>query len=196
MFTKFIITVISCFLFVNLYAQQNKQDKRNAVFVPLLQVGLLEGAYGKTAAQLQLVNGFQVQQWFAGIGAGIDYYGDKRSVPVFLGIRRFIPGGSKSFFVYADAGYNISWIRKSQQKYSFADNNFSQQGGLFYDAGVGYRFPLNKIVLGFSGGYSFKKQTEKYILGGCPTCMPSIPPQPDSYEYKFRRISLKMSCWF
>ena len=80
--------------------------------------------------------------------------------------------------------------------------DYKASGGLYYEAGLGYKFIWkNKITIGFSAGYSFKHQKETY--GTTLLIEAPIFPQPyyynppvNSYDYKFRRISIKFNCSF
>ena len=187
------------FLLVN--AQQINEKNSSAKFTSIIQLGILEGDAGKTFGQIQLVNGIQQNAWFYGLGVGIDYYGSKRSVPLFVDVKRDLRKGNKTPFVFADAGYNFSWLRAGEKNIIW-DMDYKASGGLYYEAGLGYKFILkNKITIGFSAGYSFKHQKETY--GTTLLIEAPIFPQPyyynppvNSYDYKFRRISIKFNCSF
>ncbi len=171
-----------------------------AVHVNHVLGDLLEGEADHTFGQFQLVNGIQYNAWFYGLGLGIDYYGDKRSVPLFADVKRNLKKGNKTPFVYADAGYNFSWLR-DRDKMSFWGTDYKTRGGLFYETGIGYQFILkNKMAFGLSAGYSFKQQKEmftRYVFVDFPPYnQPAQNVPPEIYDYKFRRISLKFNCSF
>ena len=190
--------LIGCFLSAE--GQTEKKVDNQNKFTPILQLGILEGQSDNSYGQLQLVSGIQRNAWFYGLGLGIDYYASKRSIPVFIDIRRDFKKGKRSPFVYADGGYNFSWLR-NKEKINFWGGDYKQQGGMYYEAGLGYKIVLkNNMSIGFSGGYSFKQQKEKgtrFVFNDFPPFpRPSTNAQPDMYDYKFRRICFKLNCSF
>ena len=102
-------------------------------------MGILEGDAGKTFGQIQLVNGIQQNACFYGLGVGIDYYGSKRSIPLFVDVKRDLRKGNKTPFVFADGGYNVSWLRDSEKSY-IGGRNYKPTGGMYYETGIGYKF--------------------------------------------------------
>src|SRR5919206_1805397 len=123
-------------------ANKNTTAKRLS-FHSINAIGLHEGETG-TSFQLQTVNGVQLHQWFAGIGAGLDYY-TYRTVPLFLDVRRNLWNKRITPFVYADGGMNFPWIPKDVEN-SWYNSNF--KGGLYYDIGIGYAIQTKN-----SGGF-------------------------------------------
>ena len=194
-------SIILSLSFLQITAQTKNKNTASCKFISIIQLGILEGDAGKSFCQLQLVNGIQQNAWFYGLGVGIDYYGSKRSIPLFFDVKRDLKKGNNTPFVFADAGYNFSWLR-SGEKNRFWDKDYTASGGLYYEAGLGYKFILkNKITIGFSAGYSFKQQKETY--GNTLLMEAPIFPQPyyynppvNTYEYTFRRISIKFNCSF
>lgn len=180
--------------------QPKKKPVSKAKYSAVFKAGILEGQAAKTYGQLQLVNGMQRGLMFYGLGVGIDYYGAKRSVPLFLNVQRNLARGPRIPFIYADGGYNISWLRESDKANSWGMSNYKQKGGAYYEAGLGYKFSVsNKMAFGLSAGYSFKQQSESY--SNTFWIWEPIPSEgdlitPDVYDYKFRRICVKFNCWF
>jgi len=186
--------------FIMANAQTKKKTSPSNKFTSILQLGLLDGQADKTYGQIQLVNGIQRNAWFYGLGLGIDYYGPKRSVPLFIDVKRDFKKGKRTPFIYADGGYNFSWLR-DKDKVNFWGGDYKQEGGMYYEAGLGYRLILkNNMSMGFSGGYSFKQQKEtgtRFLWNDFPRFpQPSTNPVPDIYDYKFRRICFKLNCSF
>ena len=182
------------------YAQSKKKKCPDLKFTSIVQAGILEGEADKTYGQFQLVNGIQYNAWFYGLGLGIDYYGDKRSVPLFLDVKWDLKKGNKTPFIYADAGYNFSWLREDD-KMDFWGTDYKTRGGLFYETGLGYKFILkNKMAFGLSAGYSFKQQKEMFkqniFIDFPPYNQPGYVQPYDIYDYQFRRISVKFNCSF
>ena len=193
-------SIILSLSFLLVTAQTKKKNDLGRKFTSIIQLGILEGDAGKTFGQLQLVNGIQQNAWFYGLGVGIDYYGYKRSIPLFVDLKRNLKKGNKTPFVFADAGYNFSWLRNNEKSYIW-DTNYKPTGVLYYEAGIGYKFILKNILaFGFSAGYSFKEQKETYgsiLIVEPPITGPAnYNPPFHSYYYKFRRISIKFNCYF
>lgn len=195
-----LVTAILGMTFLLADGQTKKKAFSGAKFTSAIQAGILEGESDKSFGQFQIVNGIQQNAWFYGLGLGIDYYGSKRSVPVFFDVKRDIIKGKRTPYVYADAGYNFSWLR-DKDKTAFWGNDYKEKGGLFYETGLGYKFILkNKIAVGLSAGYSFKQQKEmftRFIINDFPPYnQPGVNLPPEVYDYKFRRISIKFNCSF
>lgn len=198
---KIIISII-CFAFFACitHAQQKAVPSK---FVMTLQGGVQEGQLDKTVPQFQFLGGIQKNAWLVSLGAGMDYYGPKRSVPIFLDVKAFTGKKQDAFFGYGSLGYNASWLRDDEKtKVWWSELAHSEKGGIFYEAGAGYKITLaKKFAFGFSAGYSFKEQSEKIIVQPyCDFCFPRVPaneePKPEIYKYQFRRISFKLHCWF
>ncbi|MDB5280179.1 MAG: hypothetical protein JWR61_5134 [Ferruginibacter sp.] len=164
-----------------------------AKFQSSLQTGLSIGQKGSKPAWLvNTVNGLQYKNWFAGIGLGIDYYGLKRTVPLFLDVQKNLSVKQNTLFWYVSGGYSIPWVIESH-KPAYA-NKYEATGGLLYEAGAGYKFSLfNKTKLGLSAGYSFKQLKEQFTPP-CNWCELEIPP-PQTNSYQFRRIVIKVNWW-
>ncbi len=166
-------------------------QKKVMKFQSLIQAGLLEGEQG-SALQLQMVLGVKYKTWSAGGGAGLDYYYG-RSIPLFIDVRKSFSGNANTPFLYADGGYNFSWLRE-KDKIGFESDS---KGGLYLDAGIGYELPAFKTQkLFFSVGFSQKNFTKTY------NSMPYLsiwPPPPQAYrtnEYVARRLSIKTGLRF
>ena len=154
-------------------------------------LGVAAGQLGG-AAHMQTVDGLYKGSWFLGLGAGLDYY-RYRSVPLFVSVRRDLPGFDKASrsFVYLDGGINLPWYKRSLTKYQLeviASSKF--HAGAYGSAGLGYEWPLsthtNKALL-FSVGYSMKKLTEK-LVGPPPCaftgqCQVQVEQQTYTYDY-------------
>ncbi len=197
---KYLISLCCGCSLIAVTAQQ--KAKMPAKFTVTVQAGALKGETPEAAMQFQLLGGLKKNAWLASLGAGVDYYGSKRSMPLFLDIKNFIGKGKNNPFIYTSAGYNFSWLRQNEKFNNFWNASHSQQGGLFYDIGAGYRFALNKkMSAGFSAGYSYKQQIEIIQRDNmpCDFCIPiqqNGQTQPEQYNYQLRRLSFKMLWWF
>ena len=186
--------LVTCLLFL-LSAKSQHITKTSAAikFQSNLQSGILIGQKGsKPALSVNAVNGIKYSTWFGGIGVGIDYYGLKRSIPLFLDIQKDISAKFNSWFWFADAGYNFPWLMNNE-KMKFVEK-YKAVGGLFYEAGAGYKFTIfNKTRIGLSAGYSYKQLKEKYTYP-CVWCEFNIPPDQTN-KYQYRRIAIKFNWW-
>lgn len=186
------------FLFICFFAgaQQDsmgisKSLKTALRFHSITNIGLLAGASDRDL-QIQTIAGLQYKTWFAGAGAGLDYY-YFRGVPLFLDVRKTF-SKAHAFFVYTDIGWHLPRIKKEQQTATWYTSDFKK--GLYYDVGAGWNFKLNRRnALLFSAGYSVKKLREIQKSN-------FIPPGADEelytsrLDYDLRRISIKAGFQF
>jgi hypothetical protein len=189
-----VLTVLCCGICCMSYAQQTKRMD----FHSLQQVGLINGS-GATSASLQSINGFEVGNWFAGIGVGLDFY-RYRSVPLFADIKRYfkIAKGSR-LFIYGDGGYNFPWSKKEEEQFSPwawpIKVDKQDKGGAYLDTGGGYAMQLhNGNAILFSIGYSYKYFSENvstYYLQG-----ETVSTNVQHYTYSFNRIMVKVGWQF
>jgi hypothetical protein len=169
-------------------AVETKKKGCSCAFSSIYSVGIIEGENG-TSLQLQTVQGIRYGKWFAGIGAGLDYY-HLRTIPLFLDIRREFFNGKNAPFIYADGGYHFAWARdRDKSQWTKIDYD----GGLFYDVGLGYRIATAGKQKGFliSAGYSFKYLKESRSSQVCINwnCQEETN---EWFKYKLNRLSLKI----
>jgi hypothetical protein len=192
---KELIILLACFFVCKaVFAQQKKPAYR---FHSINTVSLLNGA-NEVSAGLQSVNGFRKGNWFAGMGAGLDYY-IHRSVPLFADVRYEFGKKENKFFAYAAGGLNLEWVETSQNRgpiifiWEGNQENSDFDNGLFTDAGMGYLVKMKKAgALLLSLGHSYKtlKHTVTY------TDWRSQEQFTDIYHYRFSRISVKLGWMF
>lgn len=186
--TKYILLLVTAAYSLTAGAQEKETKTKKScscAFSSINQVGWLEGAKG-SSFQLQTINGFRYKSWFAGIGAGLEYY-YVRGVPVFLDIRKDILNKPNTPFVYADGGMHFGWERDKDKERLGMHGDISN--GPFFDAGLGLKFAINKNALLLSIGYSHKyvKETYEFLNCGIINCTTSS----STYRYKLNRLSLK-----
>lgn len=166
-------------------AGQNKKIK----FTSVNQIGLISGSSGESWI-LQTINGIKKEKWFAGAGAGLDFY-NQRTVPLFLDLRKEVSNKMNTPFMYADAGINIAWLNFIERE----EKRFPKTSpGLFYDLGFGWKLSCkNKRAFLISAGYTFKQVKEKVrspIWSPAPT--PTLEGENyERYNYLYRRIVIK-----
>ncbi len=190
-----LIIIITCCLY-NAALAQKKTSFKMPEFSSALRVGLLNGQADKAGAEVQLVGGINCKTWFTGIGAGIDYYSGFKSIPLFLDIRKELREKKNTPFVNADVGYNVPLKNKNHKNNEWVHYKF--EGGLYYELSAGYKFVLAKSLgLSLSAGYSYKNFREKdTAYSGVGPADEPFPPSVNTYDYKFRRISIKVGFWF
>ena len=81
---KLIAALFIC-MAVSVKLQAQVADTKNPVFHSIVNIGLVSGSESGSL-QLQTIAGVGYKNWFAGIGAGLDYY-RYRTVPVFIDLR-------------------------------------------------------------------------------------------------------------
>jgi hypothetical protein len=169
-------------------AEDNLRTQKPS-FRSLVQGGMLTGS-SNVAGQLQTVHGVSYRGYFLGLGAGIDYY-FQRGVPVFAELQKELRKSAYTPFVYAEGGHHYIWAKED------AAFESDYKGGLFYDLGVGYKFPVaKKLQLFFSGGYSLKKFSKVVNTMPWISVWPPPPQSIQKYEYDLRRISIKAGLSF
>lgn len=174
-------------------AKQGQPAKKgcSCSFSSINQIGVLNGSKG-AYFQIQTINGIKYKTWFAGVGAGIDFY-TRGGFPVFLDVRKDIFEKQSTPFLYADAGIHLvpDRIEKVSQWYQ---NTYSN--GFYGDAGIGYKLAIRaRSRLLVSSGYSYKNINRRYeYLDACSTsrCYENY------YTYKsyLHRFSLKVGLQF
>jgi hypothetical protein len=147
--------------------------------------------------QLQTINGISNGKWFAGIGTGIDWY-YKRSIPLFASVNRnLFTKGKRQFFVAADAGINFPWRGANDMytEYYFNDNQL--KSGLYWNGGAGFKLGVGKAdnALLFQIGYSFKQSGERTTTVS-PCLVPPCPASVNAYDYRLKRVSVKLGWGF
>ena len=195
-FKKIFILIFLIFSSYSGVIAQKKPFLKMSKISSAFRAGLLNGEADKPGSELQLVSGLAYKTWFTGIGAGIDYYSNLKSIPLFIDIIKDIKGKKNTPFINADLGYNLPLEPKDKKDQPWIKYNF--EAGLYYELGAGYKFTLtNSLALALSAGYSYKNLKEKDTIpaGAGPADEP-LPPQINIYDYKFRRLSVKVGFWF
>lgn len=188
-----IITLVLC---LPLCAQlvQPAAAKRNNCdcgFQGIVQGGLLEGAIGPSW-NLQTINGAYYKTWFAGIGVGLDHY-TMRTIPLFVDVRKDLLKRKRTPFLYADAGIQFDWLR-TKDKPRWGGGEYKP--GVYYDAGLGYKFGLGKRdAILISAGYTMKSlKEERMVVQQC--IQAPCNTTKEYYKYTYSRLSFKIGWQF
>jgi hypothetical protein len=189
-----LVVLTKCVLVIS--AQEAKQEQPgkkgcSCSFSSINQLGLLHGSKGGFFL-IQTINGIRYKTWFAGLGAGLDFY-YRPGIPLFIDVRKDIFDKPSTPFLYADGGIHL--VGKRVQK----DGNFWQntyKNSFYADAGIGYAFRSHtKIRWLISSGYSYKnlRSTREPIS---PCTMPPCTITYYAYESYFHRLSVKLGVQF
>lgn len=170
------------------YGQNNSVHTNRIKYGTINQAGLLSGDQGESGT-LETINGITINKWFTGIGAGLDYYGE-RGIPVFIDVRRDITDHKNAPFVYTDAGVNFAWLNNQQKRQR---SRPATSPGLFYDLGAGWKLGgKNKRAFIVSAGYSFKQAKEKLNQTVFNPALRISEPSVQYMNYKYRRVVVKV----
>ena len=196
---KQLVLSIAVFGALSLHLQAQHKALPKPVFHSVEQVALVNGNNAVSGA-LQTVNGLGYGNWFAGVGAGIDFY-RYRSVPLFLDLRRsFDINKGNKLFVYADGGYNLPWVKRKDPVFSIwgwpGNTTYKNRGGVYMDAGFGYAVHAkggNAFLLsaGYSHKYFSEKRTTVTITG---ENMETVDIQ--KFTYSMNRLMIKLGWQF
>jgi hypothetical protein len=177
----FLAVYIIAFLFHAASGQQRKihfNSKNN--------FGLSFGQHD-AACLYQTINGLSLNNWFAGIGFGMDNYNYK-SFPLFVDVRSYF-GKTRHVFGYGDLGYNFSGKNKPGKEIYYTSYHFS--GGLFAEAGIGYEFKfIGKSFFTMSAEFTYKEINNKISVVNECFAAPCFVDY-SKYKYGNGRVALK-----
>lgn len=185
---KSVMGIVLSFFILSITSGQDSLSEKKVKLSSISQFGLLVGESGESAT-IQLINGIKKDKWFAGFGAGIDFYVE-RGVPLFIDIRRDLTNGKNALFLYADGGIYFPWLNFIQKEQR---PNSTMAPGAYYDVGLGWKLRgKNKRGFLLSAGYTAKQDKGKTTF---PTWNPTITGFENTagyYNYKYRRLVLKV----
>jgi hypothetical protein len=185
---KIIVTLAVSLLIASTVWSQNKPQEKKLQFTSINQLGAIVGS-NRESVLIQTINGIRKDKWSAGIGVGVDFYVE-RGVPLFLDIRRDLFDKDNTPFVYADAGKYYPWLNFIQREQKL---NSEIHSGAYYDVGAGWKLHVkNSRAIILSAGYSFKQVKETTTQQVRIAIFPNTPPSPEYYNYKYRRLVVKL----
>lgn len=182
-------------LFASLKASSQDRQLR---YSSVNSFGVLNGGTG-AEWQVQTIQGIRYQTLYAGIGAGIDNY-FRKTIPVFLDLRKNIFEKEKTPFLYLDLGGSFPF-KKHESGSTWAGAYTSTfKTGYYYDAGIGYRIPFSRrFAAMISMGYSQKYMEEEQVISNYsydPRIYAPWRHTNDRYAYTLRRFSLRTGISF
>jgi hypothetical protein len=151
-------------------------------------VGLLAGETD-TRPTFQLSGGVMKKRHFFGAGIGYELY-RFNTLPVYADWRMDF-GRRRGGFIYGNAGYSIAGHQKKTEE--FFPVSVSYKGGIFMDAGIGFKLRLGSMNrLGFSAGYS--RKDFKHIKRFPAPCFDGNCPEDKTVlNYNLGRIVAKLN---
>lgn len=170
---------------INAASGQNKPE-----FAAKMLTGIVAGGSGQYP-EVHAVTGLRYKGWFGGVGTGFDWY-YLNSVPLYASLSRsFLHKGKHSFMLLGDGGYNFS--RNSDPLLDIYATDVVTRGGLYYNAGLGWKLGLGKANSGFllQLGYSYK-QVIQHVSYNYPCFSPPCLPNTEKNDYRFKRLSLRI----
>ena len=167
-------------------------------FHSINNIGLLEGGSDESL-QLQTINGVSYKSFFGGVGVGLDNY-YRKSIPLFVDVRKNFSGKRNTAFVYLDLGAVYPWDKTAGDQWSSSQ----YKTGFLYDGGIGYSLPIGgRFSMNLSAGYSQRTLKEVnetgrwYFFTDNMPFAPSSPAKDTVYnKYNFNRFSFKIGFSF
>lgn len=178
-----------CFaLFTSLFILNVATAQQHAVhFNSKNTIGISLGQK-EMAPLFQTINGLSFNNYFAGVGVGIDDYNYK-SYPLFIDARRYF-GNDVEFFFYGNLGYNFSGKNKPGKEIPYY-TSYKFSGGVYSDFGIGYRTRfIKQSFFTISAGFTYKEMVNKIAVVN--ECF-AAPCTVDYSQYKYGngRVALK-----
>lgn len=186
-----------CFIVIALLATSISVQSQ-VRFEGNIESGMMNGGW-QTNGYVQTTQGVHYKQWFAGVGAGIDYY-RYRTVPVFAELRRTFGNRSVRPYVLTAAGINTTWpnqLQKQENNGWWQTNVASFHNGFYGRVGVGVVLNADKkIRFGLNAACNYKTLSRTYS-----EWIFEPWPQPSNItektmEYRLNRLSVGLSVMF
>ncbi len=126
-----------------------------------LKGGILFGE-DNTSITLHNINGYQFKRYLApGLGIGFDRYGSYRTVPLYAHIKGYLLDRKVAPYYFADIGYGFAWYNSTNDE---AYDVTNVHGGLYWQAGIGYRFSYPHAAMLFTLGYKNQTAGLNYVF--------------------------------
>lgn len=188
MINHFFITLALAFVIMSPFDALPQTAKPKIVYSTINQFGIITGSKGE-AMSVQAINGVKRSKAFAGIGVGLDFYGD-RTIPLFLDIRNDFSTSKNTPFAYVDGGINFLWLNFIQREQKNFPTPFPS---LFYEVGAGWKLS-DKNGRGWivSVGYSLKQVKYKSSSFRIPPTLQLQSSNEDRYNFIYRRLVIKL----
>ncbi len=123
--------------------------------------------------------------YMAGIGVGIDRYGDMSALPVYLGGRAEFGREHIAPTIFTNIGYSHMWVKENRSE--FNDIDFIR-GGVYWELGGGLTIRNQKTKISLQIAYKHQSAQMDYSFDDWWTGAPSTFEE----VRKFRNISLSI----
>jgi hypothetical protein len=149
-------------------------------------MGGLQGDHKQTSFSFATTHGVRLGRLAAGLGAGVDAYGDWKIIPLFASASfDFARIKNDALFIQMNGGYGRAF-------YSGEDNvgipSIDNGGGKMLNPMVGYRINADRLRIYIAMGYKFQRNKYSYhyvnpIFSYIPTDIPKYTIQEDMQRF-------------
>jgi hypothetical protein len=173
------------------------QKKVKPIFVVTPEINLLNGDE-HISSNITLKAGVLKGKTQYSIGVGIDYYG-YRTVPLVVDVKQFLGNKKNKAFVYAGAGYNITWLLNEQKTqnwlWGMPATTADYSNGFTYHYGIGYGFLNIKnkgllVTIGINSK-SLRETYDTWIFNGTTSVL-----MPTKNTYTLNRLAIGLAYSF
>lgn len=184
-----IISVLIFFIALSFITNaQEKETSSSTNFYSTVSAGYLFGESGVFPGA-HITSGISIQHYKLGIGGGYDGYRFK-SFPIFAGISRDF-GRTKNFFGFINGGYHFPKREETYDIWSIPGTE-KWEGGLYADAGLGFRIKLgkkNNLLLSSSYNYKKLNHFKSYVY---PCITFPCPGNKITSDYTLNYLSMRL----
>lgn len=112
-------------------------------------------------AAIHTINGYQFNQYLgAGLGLGVNKYGNYLAMPIYANVKGYILDQQITPFYFGDIGYGFAWNTDKNEEVFELDN---VTGGLYWQLGLGYQFNFYSNSLVLTLGYINQHSKADYV---------------------------------
>jgi hypothetical protein len=113
---------------------------------------------------LHTINGYMLHsQLGVGVGLGMEQYYAVNTAPLYAQVRGYIKNKKVAPYVFADGGYGFAW---SRDVLGGQQGDLDTEGGLYWQAGVGYEIHFRSWALITNIGYKQQRVVERWTWQG------------------------------
>ena len=186
----FILLCIVCATNINAQAQKENTNLMQQ-FRSFNTIQVLNGST-TTSFAINSVNGFQLNNFFAGIGTGFDYY-YHTTVPLFLEGRFDLVKGKGQLQIFANGGVSFPF---SSQNRKFENKSGPYKTAALYAAGFDYLAPVGKEAFIIGVAFSNKQVIQMVDNNIWNPVLNRVENSPIKEDYSLNRIALRIGWMF
>ena len=154
-------------------------------------VQLLNGSSTISLA-INTVNGIQFGKFFAGLGAGFDYY-YHTTIPVFIEPRFDLARRKGKLQLFGNAGLSIPFTAQNDNQ-EYKSGHYKT--GSLYGAGIDYLVPVKKEAVIVGLAFSNKQVIQMVDNNVWNPLLNSFENIPTEDKYAFNRIAIRIGWMF